>query len=47
MQKKKHVPEPDAKDDQRRFEEERQKLVVQRVKLPNGVTFTRLKPVLG
>jgi hypothetical protein len=26
-------------------EEELRKLVVQRVKLPNGATFTRLKPV--
>jgi hypothetical protein len=28
-----------------KFDEERQKLVVQIVKLPNGATFTRLKPV--
>jgi hypothetical protein len=46
MQVKKSVPEPDAAAEwQRRLEEERQKLVVQKVKLPNGAVFTRLKPV--
>ena len=47
MQKK--SPEQIAAEEQQKLEErmkeERQKLVVQIVKLPNGATFTRLKPV--
>jgi len=37
-----------AKSDERqRLEEERSKLVVYTVKLPNGVKFTRLGPLTG
>lgn len=46
MRAKKAVPQQDTMADlQRKLEEERQKLVVQKVRLPNGATFTRLKPV--
>jgi ribosomal protein L22 len=45
MQSKKPVPESIVAEGQRKAEEEREKLVVQTVKLPNGATFTRLKPV--
>ncbi len=45
MQTKKPVADTD--EAQRRFEEERQKLVAQRVKLPNGATFTVFKPVVN
>ena len=34
-----------ASEQRLNFEEERRKLIVQRVKLPNGATFTRFKPV--
>ena len=40
-------PEPVISEAQQKAEdEERQKLVVQKVKLPNGATFTRLRPVV-
>jgi hypothetical protein len=40
------VPEEDVVSEERqRLEAERQKLVAQIVKLPNGARFTRLKPV--
>jgi hypothetical protein len=40
------VPEKDVvSEEQQKLEEERQKLVAQVVKLPNGARFTRLKPV--
>jgi hypothetical protein len=45
MQTKK--PESEMEDAQRRLQEERQKLVVQKVKLPNGATFTRFRPVVS
>lgn len=45
MRAKKAVPQDTMADLQRKLEEERQKLVVQKVRLPNGATFTRLKPV--
>jgi hypothetical protein len=32
-------------EEQQKLEEERQKLVAQIVKLPNGARFTRLKPM--
>jgi len=47
MQSKKPTPEEAQLEGQRKLEEERQKLVVQIVKLPNGATFTRLKPVMA
>jgi hypothetical protein len=43
MQRKKADPEPVAPLAQQELEEQRRKLVVQTVKLPNGATFTRLK----
>lgn len=46
MQPKKSVPEEAQLEGQRKLKEERQKLVVQTVKLNNGATFTRLKPVV-
>ena len=39
------VPEDVVSEARQKLEAERQKLVVQVVKLPNGVKFTRLKPV--
>ena len=39
------VPEGVVSEERERLEAERQKLVVQVVKLPNGARFTRLKPV--
>lgn len=45
MQSKKPISESDATEGQRKLQEERQKLIVQTIKLPNGATFTRLKPV--
>lgn len=45
MEKKKPVPEEFVTELRQRAEEDRQKLIVQVVKLPNGATFTRLKPV--
>jgi hypothetical protein len=47
MQSKKPTPEQVQLEWQRKLEEERQKLVVQKVKLPNGATFTRLKPAIA
>jgi hypothetical protein len=48
MQSKKSVPEQDATiEAQRQLEEERKKLVVQKIKLSNGATFTRLRPVVA
>ena len=47
MQTKKSVSETATADVQQRMAEERQKLVVQTVKLPNGATFTRLKPAIS
>jgi len=44
-QRKSFVPEDVVSEERQKLEEERQKLVVQIVKLPNGATFTRLKPV--
>lgn len=46
MQSKKPTPEEAQLEWQQKLEEERQKLVVQKVKLSNGATFTRLKPVV-
>jgi hypothetical protein len=46
MQRKSSVPDQLLLEVQQKFEEERQKLVAQIVKLPNGATFTRLKPVI-
>jgi cobyric acid synthase len=46
MQTKKSNEDSAASEAQRKFEEERKTLVVQVVKLPNGATFTRLKPVV-
>ena len=43
--KKNSVAEQVSSEERQRVEEERQKLIVQRVKLPNGATFTRLKPL--
>jgi hypothetical protein len=45
MQKRNSVPEQIQLEQRKKLEEERQKLVVQSVKLPNGVRFTLLKPV--
>jgi hypothetical protein len=45
MDKKKPIPEDVVAELRQRAEEDRQKLIVQIVKLPNGATFTRLKPV--
>ena len=45
VQKKNSVAEQVSSEERRRVEEERQKLILQRVKLPNGATFTRLKPL--
>jgi hypothetical protein len=45
MQSKNSVPEDVLSELQQRLKEERQKLVVQTVKLPSGATFTRFKPV--
>ena len=45
MQAKKPVPEHVILEARQKLEEERRKLVVQVVKLPNGGTFTKLKPV--
>jgi hypothetical protein len=41
----KNDPEAVAAEQQRKVEEERRKLVEQTIKLPNGATFTRLKPI--
>jgi len=46
MQSKKSVTEEAQLEGQRKLEEERQRLVVHRVKLNNGATFTKLKPVV-
>lgn len=45
MQNRITIQEEVASEQRQKFEEERRKLIVQRVKLPNGATFTRLKPV--
>lgn len=47
LKSKKSVSETVVEESQRKFEEERRRLVAQVVKLPNGATFTRLKPVHG
>lgn len=48
MQSKKSFPEPIISEELRqKLAEERQNLIVQTVKLPNGATFTRLKPVVS
>jgi hypothetical protein len=39
------VPEDIVSEERQKLEAERQKLVAQIVKLPNGAKFTRLKPV--
>jgi hypothetical protein len=39
------VPEDVVSEERQKLEAERQKLVAQIVKLPNGARFTRLKPV--
>jgi hypothetical protein len=39
------VPDDVVSEERQKLEAERQKLVAQIVKLPNGVRFTRLKPV--
>ncbi len=44
MQKKKSVPEQVESEQRQKMEEERQRLVLHVVRLPNGATFTRLKP---
>ena len=44
MQKKNPAQDNLITEAQQRLEEERQKLVVHKVRLPNGATFTRLKP---
>jgi hypothetical protein len=42
------IKKPATDDEtQKKLEEERQKLIVQTVKLPNGATYTRLKPVVN
>lgn len=46
MQNRNTVREDVASEQWQKFEEEQRKLVVQRVKLPNGATFTRLEPVV-
>jgi len=46
-QRKNFVPEDVTSEERQKVEEQRQKLVMQRVKLPNGATFTILKPVQG
>jgi hypothetical protein len=45
MDKKKPVPEDIVTELRQKAEEDRRKLIVQSVKLPNGAIFTRLKPV--
>lgn len=45
MQKKSTISEQFLEEERQRLEHERQELVVQTVKLPNGATFTRLRPV--
>jgi hypothetical protein len=45
MESRKPVQEEQQAAWQRKLDEEREKLVVQKVTLPNGATFTRLKPV--
>ncbi len=45
MQKTNVVSEQVLNEERQRVEEERQKLIVVKLKLPNGATFTRLKPV--
>ncbi len=45
MQKKETLTAQVALEQQQKAEEERQKLVLYRAKLPNGAVFTRLKPV--
>ena len=49
MQSQSNQSNPDQAqlEQQRKLQEERQKLVVHVVKLPNGATFTRLKPVVA
>jgi len=44
MHKKNPVPEHLVLEQRQRMEEERRKLIVQIVKLPNGATFTKLRP---
>ncbi len=43
-QKKNPVPEHVMAEERQKLEEQRRKLIVQTVKLPNGATFTRLRP---
>jgi hypothetical protein len=46
MDASKRNAQQELTEEQQKFQEqERQKLIVQRVKLPNGATFTRLKSV--
>lgn len=45
MQKNNSVTEDVLAEEKKKLEDERQKLVEHIVKLPNGATFTRLKPV--
>jgi hypothetical protein len=47
MQSKKSVQEESQVEGQRKLQEERQKLIVNKVKLPNGATFTILRPVVA
>jgi hypothetical protein len=51
MYSKKPTPEQAQleaqREAQRILEEERQKLVLHKVRLPNGATFTRLKPAMA
>lgn len=47
MYSKKSIPEEAQVDGQQKLQEERQKLVVHKVKLPNGAIFTRLKPAVA
>jgi len=42
---KKATPEQVLNEQRQKMEEDRRKLVMIRVKLPNGATFTRLKAV--
>jgi hypothetical protein len=43
---KRLVFEPQQLEAAQKLQQEREKLIVQRLKLPNGATFTRLKPVV-
>ncbi len=46
MPRAQSIPQQDqSAEQQKQVEEERLKLVVHKVKLPNGATFTRLKSV--